>query len=244
MSGLFLEVIACSLADAIEAARGGADRLELARDMTRQGLTPPLELVRQILREVRLPVRVMVRETDDFLCDRPGELERLCDSAREFDALGVDGIVVGFAKGGRVDEAALGAVLSSAPRTRATFHRAFDAAGDPMAAIETLKRYVQVDRVLSGGGDGGWAERCARLSSLAAHAHPRITILPGGGVDGDALERLARTPRLPEAHVGRAARVPAEVSAPVSAEAVRELRRRADGDARATSSCSSPSHRP
>ena len=228
MATIFLEVIVCSIADAVEAARGGADRLEIARDMTRQGLTPPVEMVREILREVRLPARVMVREADDFLCDRPGELERLCDSAREFDALGVDGILVGFVKNGRVDEAPLGAVLAAAPRSRVTFHRAFDAARDPFEALETLKRHVQIDRVLSGGGDGGWAARCARLETLAVRAHPRIVVLPGGGVDGDALEHIARAPRLTEAHIGRAARIPAEVSARVSASAVRELRRRAD----------------
>jgi copper homeostasis protein len=227
VSGLFLEVIACSPEDAIEAARGGADRLEIARDLTRQGLTPDIDIVRRILREVRLPLRVMVRESDDFLCDRPGELQRLRESARELQSLGVDGLVVGFASNERIDEASLEAVLAAAPRMRATFHRAFDSVQDPAAALETLKRFVQVDRVLSGGGDGDWRSRCARLAALAAHAHPRLTMLPGGGVDGEAIERIVRTPRLIEAHVGRAARVPSEVTAPVSADAVRELRRRA-----------------
>jgi copper homeostasis protein CutC len=70
--------------------------------------------------------------------------------------------------------------------------------------------------------------RCARLSEWAAYAHPRIVMLPGGGVDADALEQIARTPQLPEAHIGSAARVPAEPTAPVCADAVRELRRVAD----------------
>jgi copper homeostasis protein len=229
--GLFLEIIACSVADAIEAARGGADRLEVAIAMDRQGLTPSIDMVRAIMRDVRLPLRVMVREHDDFLCDRPGELEMLRDSARELEALGVDGLVLGFVRDGLIDEALLGAVLSAAPRTRATFHRAFDAALDPHAALDTLKRYSQIDRVLSGGRDGHWRDRCARLAGLAGHAHPRITVLPGGGVDGAAIDQISRTPLLIEAHVGSAARIPAEPTAPVSADAVRELRRRADGDA-------------
>lgn len=228
MHGLILEIIVCSVEDAVEAARGGADRLEVALDMGRQGLTPPLIMVRDIQRAVRLPLRVMVRETDDFLCDRPGELERLRESARELDALGVDGLVLGFARDGRIDEAALASVLSAAPRTRATFHRAFDATLDPLAALETLKRHPQVDRVLTGGGDGGWPERCARLAALALRAHPQIIVLAGGGVDASAIGRIARTSPLTEAHVGSAARVPAEPTAPVSADALRELRRIAD----------------
>jgi copper homeostasis protein len=227
VSGLFLEVIVCTPEDAIEAARGGADRLEIARDLTRQGLSPDPDIVRRILREVDLPARVMVREADDFLCNRPGELPRLCESAREFEALGVDGLILGFSSGGTIDDAPLRALLSAAPRLRATFHRAFDTLNDPASALEHLKTFVQVDRVLSGGGDGDWKARCARLAVLAARAHPRLTMLPGGGVDGEAIEQIVRTPRLIEAHVGRAARVPSEVTAPVSAEAVRELRRRA-----------------
>ena len=61
-----LEVIACSVADAIEAQKGGASRLEVVRDLDRGGLTPPIELVRAIKEAVDLPLRVMVRESDGF----------------------------------------------------------------------------------------------------------------------------------------------------------------------------------
>ncbi len=226
--GLFLEVIVCSVSDAVEAARGGADRLEVARAMEQSGLTPPIGLVREIQRAVRLPLRVMVRERDDFLCDRPGEFDRLCQAAGELDALGVDGIVVGFARDGAIDESSLARLLASAPHVRATFHRAFDAAADPLAALDALKRHPQVDRVLTAGGEGPWHERCPRLATLAARAHPRITVLPGGGVDAAAIERIARTALLTEAHVGRAARVAPDSTAPVSSDAVRALRRTAD----------------
>lgn len=228
MPGEFtLEIIACSIEDAIEAARGGADRLEIARDMAQHGLTPPPDVVRAIAREVRLPLRVMVRERDDYRCDRAGELATLCDAARAFDVLGVDGLVLGFVTDdGEVDVAPLAAILAAAPRTRATFHRAFDALQDPVAGLRSLKRFAQIDRVLSGGGGGDWAARCARLGEWAAHAHPEIVMLPGGGVDADAVAFIAGTTRLVEAHVGSAARVPARPTAPVSADAVRELRQR------------------
>lgn len=120
LRGLFIEVIVCSVADAVEAERGGADRLEVARAMDQSGLTPPMGMVREIQRAVRLPLRVMVRERDDFHCDRPAELDRLCDTASELDAIGVDGIVVGFERDGAVDVAPLERILRSAPGVRAT----------------------------------------------------------------------------------------------------------------------------
>ena len=61
-----LEVIACSVADAVEAEKGGANRLEVVSDLDRGGLTPAVELVRAIQDAVNLPLRVMVRESDGF----------------------------------------------------------------------------------------------------------------------------------------------------------------------------------
>ncbi len=222
---MLLEVIACSVEDAVEAERGGADRLEIAREMDRAGLTPSEPLVREIARAVRIPLRIMVRENDGFTCARDEELATMCSAAAAFSQIaGVEGLVLGFIRGGEVDHQALAAVLAAAPRLRATFHRAFDALPDPRLALVALKRHPQVDRVLSGGGSGEWTERCRSLSELASVGAPEITILPGGGIGAAAMAEIARTPLLTEAHVGRAVRAPAVTSGRVSAGLVRALR--------------------
>ena len=66
MAGYRLEVIACSLEDALAAESGGADRLELCSRLDLSGLTPPLEVVTAIVKAVRIPVRVMIRAEDSF----------------------------------------------------------------------------------------------------------------------------------------------------------------------------------
>ena len=86
--------------DAREAARGGADRLEVVRNLEAGGLTPPDDLVRDIAAEVSLPLRVMVRENDGY-STHPGERAALADAAARFADLGVDGIVIGFARDGQ-----------------------------------------------------------------------------------------------------------------------------------------------
>lgn len=221
---MLLEVIACTLEDAIEAERGGAGRLEIAREMDRAGLTPSEALVREIAARVRIPLRVMVRENDGFTCLSTDELASMRRAAAAFAAIaGVEGLVFGFIRRETVDDDTLAAVLGAAPRLRATFHRAFDALPDPGRALAQLKRHRQIDRVLSGGGDGTWPERCQRLSSLAALAAPEIGILPGGGVDRTAVAEIARSTLLAEAHVGRAVRMPAETWGRVSSELVAHL---------------------
>jgi copper homeostasis protein len=224
---LTLEVIVTSVEDAIAAARGGAHRLEVVRDLNRQGLTPPVTLVRDIAREVALPLRVMVRESDGFACESDDERRALIDHASAFDALAVDGIVVGWTRGGSIDDETLGRVLEAAPSVRATFHRAFDALPEPEVTLRLLQRHGQIDRVLTGGGEGEWRKRCPTLARYARCAAPQITVLPGGGIDEDALRALASCKAVTEAHVGRAARIGNAVGGRVDSERVRRLRRAA-----------------
>ena len=227
MTRLLLEVIATSIEDAVEASKGGAHRLEIVRDLARGGLTPSIDLVRQIQREVPLPLRVMVRESDGFAHGSDDECRKVVDAAAALNEMRVEGIVVGWTRGDRIDEDTLTRVLQAAPSLRATFHRAFDSLPDPETALGILQRYAQIDRVLTGAGAGAWTTRCATLARYARWAGPRIVMLPGGGVDANALRDLAACGAVAEAHIGRAARVGRAIDGAVSADAVRTLRRAA-----------------
>jgi copper homeostasis protein len=229
MPPLLLEVIVQTVADAVEAASGGADRLEVVRAIGEGGLTPPTSLVRDIVAATRLPLRVMVRENVGYAIE-PGELPVLQRAASEFAAAGVDGLVIGFARAGEVLIEDLVCVLESAPGVSATFHRAFDTFRDPLRAIDELGAVVAIDRVLTSGGEGDPVVRGERLARYSARAGGRLTFVAGGGVDREALTHFARVGCVREVHVGRAARDFADPERPVSSARVRELRRLADGD--------------
>ncbi len=210
-----LEVIATSVEDAVAAERGGASRVELVRSLDRGGLSPPLELVDAVLAHVRLPVRVMVRESESHEVPDPVLRARLVDQARALGRRRVDGLVFGALADGRIDEALLDAV-SGAAGLPITFHRAFEDVVDPMAALETLGCHPAVDRVLCDGGAGAWTARAERLAAWSDRAAAGLTILAGGGVTDEALEPLARVMALTEIHVGRLVREPATVDGRVS----------------------------
>jgi copper homeostasis protein len=220
---LLLEVIVQSVADAREAARGGADRLEVVRGIRDGGLTPSTALVRAIAADVPLPLRVMVRENAGFSTDAH-EMPALCDAVAAFAAESVDGVVLGFANGCEpaIDETVR--VLGAAPAMRATFHRAFDHLRDPLDAIERLAAIPQIDRVLTSGGEGTPAERCEQLRRYSARADSRLIIVAGSGVDEEMLARIAQTGCVAEVHVGRAARADGNQESPVSAARVARLR--------------------
>src|SRR5215218_5426095 len=98
---MLLEVIVQTVDDALAAQDGGADRLELVRDLDVGGLTPSMALVDAIQDATQLPLRVMVRENGGFTVG-DGELRTLRAAVAALAGRNVDGLVMGFARDGKV----------------------------------------------------------------------------------------------------------------------------------------------
>lgn len=203
-----LEVIVTSSQEALEAQEGGADRLELAHSLDDEGLTPAPEIVEEVLRAVSVPVRVILRDSPSFELVEEREITRLLTKAEAFARANVDGLVLGFIRHGALDVDLLKHILAAVPSVHATFHRAFEHVRDPFAAIEQLKRFAQVDRILTNGGEGTWNVRKERLRAWQKAAAPEIKIVVGGGLTAALLSELAADPAFTEFHAGRAARNP------------------------------------
>jgi copper homeostasis protein len=226
MASPILEVIVCSEADAMAAADGGADRLEVISNYAVGGLTPPVELVRRLTASIPLPLRVMLRHSESFVVSDQREMEELCAAASTFADLGVDGLVLGFlrhtSQGKRIDRRLPERVLLCAPGVKATFHRAFEELHDPLAGIGELKRHPQVDRILTSAGGGSEAEQTVRLVSLRRAASPELQLVIGGGTDADTICRL-RPLGISEFHVGTAVREQRQTDGAVLADRVRAM---------------------
>jgi copper homeostasis protein len=218
-----LEIIVCSVEDAIAAEHGGADRLEVISHYEVGGLTPPIEMVREIAAKVKIPLRVMLRESEDFEVSDEREIERLCDAAQEFAKLEVDGLVLGFLKHGGIDHLLLAKILACAPNLKVTFHRAFEDLTDPLGAITELKSYSQIDRILTSGGPAPWPDKVERFAIWQESALPDIQILVGGGTNAEVIELLKPATGIREFHVGRAVREGQKLDGTVLAERVREF---------------------
>jgi copper homeostasis protein len=222
-----LEVIATSVADASAAEAGGASRIELVRDLARGGLTPDLEVVDAVLDAVRIPVRVMIRESESHAIDAATRAT-LVSEARAIGRRPVDGLVVGGVTGGEIDEALVNGVADASGR-RLTFHRAFESVTDADAAIRRLAAHPAVDLVLCDGGPGDWETRAARIAAWTRLAGDGLRVMPGGGVTTESIASLARAPEIRDLHVGRLVRAPETVDGVVSSAKVSALVRRLAG---------------
>jgi copper homeostasis protein len=218
-----LEVIATTLEDGVEAEAGGADRLEVVRDLDRGGLTPPLAVVEALLARVGLPLRVMVRVEEPFVPTSPAVVARLCEEARALAALPIEGLVFGTVTDAHeIDVDMLRRFGDAAAPRAVTFHRAFELAPDPVAALAALSRVSAVDRVLTSAGEGSAEARVGRLLEWRTSAGVLPQLLFAAGMDEAAISAAAHAGF--EVHVGRAARDGHTTGGPVRARLVARVR--------------------
>jgi copper homeostasis protein len=201
-----LEVIVTSTEEATEAEQGGANRLEVVRDLQHEGLTPPVDLVEEILKSVSIPIRVMLRDIPAFSAIDTKRLNLLTGKAAYMVQLPISGFVLGFIKSGAIDLHSVQHMLDVIGSLRVTFHRAIEHVSDQSAAVEQLKAFPNIDRILVNGGSGSWHEKREVLERLQKSAAPEITVIAGGGLNERSLKLFSESPLLNEFHVGKAAR--------------------------------------
>ena len=187
-----VEVAVDSVAGALAAVAGGADRLELCADLHAGGLTPSLGLCEEVVAAVRIPVFAMLRpRPGDFLYDR-GEFAAMRRDAVHLRRAGAAGLVAGVLQtDGTLDGERMAELLAAAAGAPFTCHRAFDVCRDADAALEQLVA-LGVARVLTSGQAANALAGAPVIRRLVARAAGRITVLAGAGVrDGNVRELVA-----------------------------------------------------
>lgn len=186
-----LEVCADSVQSAINAQKGGADRIELCSALVIGGLSPSPAVFRQVRHYTDLPVRVLLRPRFGDFCYDDHEFAVLREEVELFRELGADGVVIGILKpDGSLDEARMRVLVDNAGQMQVTLHRAFDVCKDP---YETLERCVAlgVDTILTSGQKSCAWQGKMLLSELVERAAGRIDILAGAGVAPDNIRDIA-----------------------------------------------------
>jgi copper homeostasis protein len=195
-----LEACVTTAEQALAAWRGGADRVELCRELGIGGLTPALEELRRTRELVPVPVFAMLRRRGGTFALEQGELGCLLQEATGLLGAGADGLVFGaLDSSGRVDRRALREVLAVADGRPLTFHRAFDASTNPEAALDALLE-CGATRVLSAGGPGRAWEQQDMLRRLVGRAGSGLIVLAGGGVRAAHAAALVAATGLGELH--------------------------------------------
>jgi copper homeostasis protein len=183
-----------------------------------------------------LPLHVLVRPRGGDFVYSADELGVMRSDIAACAACGAAGVALGALRlDGAVDEAALAALVAHAQGAgvRVTFHRAIDAARDPLEALRACLA-LRVDRVLSSGQaatapqgarvlaqmarlaeeEAAAAAAAARECDAGSAPPPRLVVMAGSGVTAANAAALAAETGVRELH--GSARVPA-AAAPAAA---------------------------
>ncbi len=203
-----LEISVAALESALAAERGGADRIELCRNLFVGGVTPDADLLRAVRAQVRIPIFSMVRpRAGDFVYSSAefAEMKRSVVGAKES---GMDGVVLGvLTKEHRVDVERTWELTELARPLPVTYHRAFDEIADVHQALEDIIQ-SGAKRILTSGGAKSALEGAATLAKLIEAAGERIVIVPGAGISSVNIAEVARRTRAREFHSGLSAALP------------------------------------
>lgn len=186
-----LECCVDSVASAISAEKGGADRLELCANLIIGGTTPPLSLFHEVKKAVSIPIHVLLRPRFGDFCYDNFEKEMLLYDIRQFEREGADGIVIGALRpDGTLDSEFLSQMLTCSGNMHRTLHRAFDMCRDGSEALHTAAS-LGFHTILTSGLSYTALEGIETLKELSSQAAELgITIMAGSGIQADTIRTL------------------------------------------------------
>lgn len=195
-----VEVCCASLASAIAAQEGGANRIELCDNLYEGGTTPSygtLSLVKEML---EIDIHVLIRPRGSDFVYTEDEMEIIRRDIEVCKKIGVNGVVVGFlTPDGEINTRRTREIVEFARPLSVTFHRAFDMCRDPYKALEELIE-GGVDRILTSGQVNVAPDGVKLIADLVQKARDRVIIMPGAGLDPDNIAGFHKQVQAKEYH--------------------------------------------
>ena len=197
---MIVEICANSVQSAINAEKGGADRIELCQNLNEGGTTPSDAAIKYCVENLSLKTMVLIRPRPGDFCYNDAEYEAIKQDVLICKELGVHGVVVGFLdKNLDIDIKRTAEIVKLARPMEVTFHRAFDRCRDWHIALEQIIE-CGCDRILTSGQRKTAPEGIGNLREIQKLAVGRIKILAGSGVNSQNVAELIRATGVGEVH--------------------------------------------
>ena len=103
MKTTILEACADCVQSAINAQKGGADRIELCSNLVIGGLTPGKALFDLVKKYTDIKTRVLLRPRYGDYCYNQYEFEQLKEEVQMYCEMGADGVVIGMLNPERIE---------------------------------------------------------------------------------------------------------------------------------------------
>lgn len=197
-----VEICCGSFSDAVQAAAGGAGRIELNSALALGGLTPTVSVLRMVKERLPLKVIAMVRPRGAGFCYTEEEFQVMEAECGMLLAHGADGIAFGCLRAdAALDQERNRRLVEMIHQAggKAVFHRAFDCTDEPERVMEQLIG-LGVDRVLTSGQKPTAMEGKELLARLQSRYGGEIEVLAGSGVNAGNVRELMKATGIVQVH--------------------------------------------
>ena len=158
-----------------------------------------MALVRERL---QIGVNIMVRPRGGDFCYTTAEFEVMRRDVLAAKQVGIDGVVFGILlPDGTVDVPRCQELIEVIRPLSVTFHRAFDLAPDPIAALDDLLE-LGIDRLLTSGQAQTAVQGKSLIRQLQHRAGNRLAVMIGSGVTAKNAAALIAETGVQEIHAG------------------------------------------
>ncbi len=196
-----LEVIIDSVESAMNAQKGGADRLELCANLVEGGTTPSIGMMKMCNDSVSLPINVMIRPRGGDFFYSENEFSIMKEDIKVAKELGLNGVVLGLLKtDGCVDVIRTKELVEYSRPMEVTFHRAIDMTPSLEDALEDIIK-TGADRILTSGGKQKAEFGIDIVAQLVEKADGRIVVMVGSGVNDENISKMISGTSATEYHV-------------------------------------------
>jgi copper homeostasis protein len=190
MKKMMLECCVDSVESAINAQKGGADRLELCGNLVIGGTTPTQSLFEEVRKHTNIKIHVLIRPRYGDFCYSDYEIEMIRKDIVLFSSLGADGVVIGALNpDGTLNLPVMSMFRKEAKGMSVTLHRAYDMCKDPFDTLEAAIS-LNINTILTSGQENDCRKGAPILQKLVRQAAERIDILAGGGVEANVIKQL------------------------------------------------------
>ena len=185
---LILEACVETYEEAITAEKNGAHRIDLFSHLDLDVLTPEKHLIKQVIEEVNISVKVMIRtRAGDFIYSAD-ELSIMKDTAQFSKQVGAQGVVFGILdKKNMLHNQQIEMLAELAFPLEVTIHKAIDQTPDPVASLKALLRIENVFSVLTSGGAATAIEGKEVIKRMLQEAKGKINIIAAGSITKENL---------------------------------------------------------
>lgn len=184
------EVCVENLAEALEAEKRGADRIELCDNLSFGGTTQSYGTIKKALEKLKIPVFPIIRPRGGDFFYTEDELEIMKEDIKMCKSLGAEGVVLGMLTlDKKIDFSLVKEFVELAHPMEVTFHKAIDELENPVEAVEGLIN-AGVKRILSSGTKVTALEGAEILNKMIEKADGRIIIVVAGRVTAENFQEV------------------------------------------------------